>query len=82
METASLILGTYIITLVFTVSEGPYGRLYKLRQNKKVDDFGLLNCFMCTAFWVALILCLAFGRLDLLFIAWGGSTLLDRITNR
>lgn len=82
METASLILGTYIITLVLTVSEGPYGRLYRLRQNKKVDDFGLLNCFMCAAFWVALILCLVFGRLDLILIAWGASTLLDRITNR
>jgi len=78
-EFASLILGTYIITLFLTHSEGPWGALYKLRNNKAVDNFGVLNCFMCTAFWVALGLCLILGRMDLLFISWGAATALDRL---
>jgi len=79
MELASLIFGTYIITLVLTESEGAYGGLYKLRQNKKVDDFGILNCFMCTAFWIALLFCSVTGNLGLLFIVWGASTALDKV---
>lgn len=82
MDTATIILGTFAITLALTQSEGPYGLFYKLRQNKKVDNFGLLNCFLCTALWVSVILGLCMGRLDLVLISWGGSTLLDRIANK
>lgn len=79
MDTATLILGTYVITLVLTQSEGPYGKLYALRQNKKIDDFGVLNCFMCTAFWITLILCLFTGNWANFFIAWGGSVIIDKV---
>lgn len=79
MDYATVILATYAITLTLTESEGPFGAIYKLRTNKAVDNFGLLNCFLCTAFWVSLIICLIVGRLDLLFIAWGGSTLINKV---
>lgn len=79
MEPITLILATYAVTLVFVKSEGPFGSLYRLRQNEKVDNFGLLNCFMCTAFWIALIVCLIAGRLDLFFISWGSSIIIDKV---
>lgn len=79
MDYATLILGTYAITLVFTQSEGPYGIIYRLRTNKAVDNFGLFNCFLCTAFWVALLLCLLTNNLGLLLIAWGGATVINGV---
>lgn len=80
METiASIILGTYVISLVLTNAEGPFGLFYNLRQVKQIDNFGVLNCFMCTALWVALILAICFGRVDLLLIAWGGAVLIDEV---
>lgn len=82
MDIATVILATYAITLTLTWSEGPFGSLYKLRANKKVDNFGLLNCFLCTAFWVSLIVCLISNNLSLFFIAWGGATLIDRLVTR
>lgn len=82
MDAITLILAVYAITLTFTFSEGPFGLIYKLRTNKAVDNFGLLNCFLCTAFWVSLIACLIAGRLDLFFITWGGATLIDKVVNK
>lgn len=81
METiASLILGTFAFSLALTITEGPYGALYKFRRYKPIDDFGLLNCFICTSFWVALILCLIYGRFDLFLLAWGGANLINGVT--
>lgn len=82
MDIATVVLATYAITLALTWSEGPYGKLAILRQKPAVDNFGLLNCFLCTAFWVALIVCLISNNLSLFFIAWGGATITDRIVNR
>ena len=79
MTIASLILGTYTLTLALTESSGPWGLLERLRNVKWVSDFGLLECGLCCSFWVALALCIAFGRLDLYFIAVGGSVLLERL---
>ena len=76
---ASLVLGVYTITLALTESAGPWGLLERLRNVKWVSDFGLLECGLCCSFWVALGLCIAFGRVDLYFIAWGGSVLLDKL---
>ena len=75
----SLILGTYTMTLALTESPGPWGLLERLRNIKWISDFGLLECGLCCSFWVALGLCVAFGRLDLYFIAWGGSVVLERL---
>jgi len=77
--TASLILGVYVISLSLTMSEGPYGLFYKLRQIKKVDDFGLLNCFMCTAFWVAFLLCLITGHMSTFLFVWGLAVIIERV---
>lgn len=79
MDFISLTLGTYAITLILTQADGPYGLIYKLRTIKQVDDFGLLNCYFCTALWVALFLCLITGNLGLFFIAWGGATIIDKV---
>lgn len=79
MEVLSLIAGTYVITLALTESSGPYGILERLRNVKWIRDFGLLECGMCCSFYTALGLCMAFGRLDLYFIAVGGSVLLERL---
>lgn len=79
MESLAIILGTYAITLALTQSEGAFGSFYKLRKIKWVDDFGLLNCHLCTAFWVSLILSLSFGEPLMILIAWGASTMIDKI---
>lgn len=76
---SNLILGTYAITLGLTESSGPYGILERLRNIKAIKDFGLLECSTCTSFWVALGLCVAFGRLDMYFVTAGGSIVLERL---
>lgn len=76
---ASLILGTYALTLAATESSGPYGILERIRNVKPVKDFGVLECQLCCSFWVALSLCIAFERLDLYFVAVGGSIVLERL---
>ena len=78
---SSLVLGVYAITLALTESAGPWGLLDILRRVKWISDFGLLECGLCCSFWVALGLCIAFGRLDLYFIAVGGSIVLERLIN-
>jgi len=79
MEALVLIFGTYAITLALTESQGPWGLFYKLRKNKHVDSFGLLNCHICTALWVAMALGLILGHVELVLLAWGVSTLIDKI---
>ena len=79
MIIATLILGTFALTLAATESSGPYGILERLRNVKWVKDFGVLECGLCCSFYTALGLCMAFGRLDLYFIAVGGSVLLERL---
>ena len=81
VEIISLVLGTWVITAALTESSGPWGLLERLRNVKWISDFGLLECGLCCSFWVALGLCIAFGRLDLYFIAVGGSVLLERLVN-
>jgi hypothetical protein len=76
---AALILGTYAITLALRESDGPFGLLYRLRKVKAVNSFGVLNCHLCTAFWVSLALCAAFGMLWMTLVAWGASTLIDKL---
>lgn len=81
MEAIAIVIGTWVITTVLTSSDGPYGSLYKLREIKAVKDFGLLECHMCTAFWVALVLSLCFGQPIMILIAWGVSVLVDNLLN-
>lgn len=79
VEIISLVLGTYTVTLALTESAGPWGLLDILRRVKWISDFGLLECGLCCSFYTALGLCIAFGRLDLYFIAVGGSVVLERL---
>ena len=81
MIIASLILGTYVVTLALTESAGPWGLLDILRRVKRVDDMGLLNCSLCVSFWVSIIACLFVDRLDLMPLVWGGSVVLERLVN-
>jgi len=75
----AVILGTYVVTSVFVYSYGPFGVLEDLRNVPLIRRSGLLDCFLCTSFWVALVLCMVFGRLDAFFIAWGAATVLDKL---
>lgn len=79
MDAISLILGVYAFTLVLTQSEGAWGQLYKLRNDKYVDDFGLLNCFICTSFWITVLICLFTAHWGLFFIGWGGAIIIDKV---
>lgn len=79
MDTATLVVGTYAIATALTQSEGPYGALYKIRTNKKIDDFGLLNCYLCTAFWVAFLLCLITGHMSTFLFVWGLAVIIERV---
>jgi len=79
METLAILFGTYVITLVLTESDGAFGILHKFRNLKWVDDFGLFNCHLCTSFWVALALSLAFAQPLMVLIAWAFSTVVDKI---
>lgn len=79
MDFITLIFGTYAISLALTQADGPFGIIYKIRTHTAVENFGALGCFLCTAFWVALALCLITGNLSLLFIAWGGAIIIDKV---
>ena len=79
MIIASLILGTYALTLALTESAGPWGLLDILRRVKWIDNMGLLNCGLCVGFYVSIIACLFVDRIDLMPLVWGGSHLLSQI---
>lgn len=76
----SQILATYVITAVFLYSDGAYGILGRLRSNDKVMRFGLLECFLCLSFWVALLLILVGGGTwQSFFIVWGSAFIIDQL---
>jgi hypothetical protein len=87
----SAIFAVYYLTTVLTESDGAWGALARLRGNKAVDAFGLLNCFMCTAFWVSVpfgaVLVVEFGAawwlglISVLSIA-GIATLINKLSMR
>lgn len=77
----SLVFGVYVITLALTESSGPFGLLEKLRSIDIVERSGLLECYLCTSFWVSVALCVAFNRIDMILISWGVSTLIQRLYN-
>ena len=79
MIIASLILGTWVLTLALTESAGPWGLLDILRRVKWIDNMGLLNCGLCVGFYVSIIACLFVDRVDLMPLVWGGSVLLDKL---
>lgn len=79
MDTFSLILATYVISLVLTESEGPWGLLYKFRSLPTIDNFGLLNCYICTSFWVAAIVTMSAAHTELFFISWGGAVIIEKV---
>lgn len=77
MEAISIIAGTYAITYVITDSSGAWGVLERVRVNQYISRFGLFECFLCTSFWVALVL----SRFDftMLLLAWGVSFLAHQL---
>lgn len=79
MTEISLILATIALTYALTESEGAYGSLKWLRT--KTARLGLLQCGLCTSFWISLVLCVVFQRLDMMFISWGAFVVFDRVLN-
>jgi len=76
----ALILGTYAISAVFIYSGGPWGSLGVLRNIRAIKNFGLLECFLCTSFWIALALTLALHLPGwYILIGWGGAFLIDQV---
>lgn len=75
----SLLFGTFALSVALTESEGAWGSLKWLRN--KTVNFGLLQCFLCTSAWTSVALCIAFGRLDMILIAWGACVLVERLIN-
>lgn len=77
---ASQMVGAYVIAAVFVYSGGAWGSLEKLRNNLRVKDFGLLECFLCTSFWSALFMTfIAGGTWQTFFIVWGVSYIIDQL---
>ena len=76
---SSLVLGTYTITLALTESSGPWGLLERLRNVKWIDDMGLLNCFLCTSFYVSILACSVVGRLELIPLTWGSAVIINQL---
>lgn len=79
MTEISLIFATIALTYALTESEGAFGSLKWLRT--KTARLGLLQCGLCTSFWVALVLCVVFQRLDMMFICWGAFVVFDKISS-
>lgn len=77
MESVGFILATYALTIALTRSDGAWGILRRIRDNKHVSRFGVLECFLCTSLYVSLILCLLYGRFDLWLLVWGASVLIN-----
>lgn len=87
MTIVLLILATYLLTLALVYSDGAWGAVARVRSIKWVDNFGLLNCFLCTSVWVSAILCIVFLPFNLelilyIFAVAGAATALDRVTTR
>lgn len=79
MEIA-LILATYVVTCVFVYSGGAWGSLEQLRNKPWMKRFGLLDCFLCTSFWVAGIATLIAGaNIGQFFIAWAVAYIIDSL---
>lgn len=80
MATIALILATTALTWALLDSNGPFGVFYKLRQ--RID---MLECFLCTSFWVSIALWLVLSAysgtysLELLFISFGGANVSNRL---
>ena len=80
METIALIVAVYVISAVFVYSDGAWGFLYNVRKLQAVNNFGLLECFMCVAFWIALIACLiTWSPIWVFFLAWGVPVVVDHL---
>ena len=79
MIIATLILGTWVLTLALTESAGPWGLLERLRNVKWISGFGLLECGLCVGFYVSIFSCLFVDRIELMPLVWGGSTLIHQL---
>lgn len=80
MTEVSLVLAVYMISTALVYSGGPYGALERLREQEWMKDLGLLDCFLCTSFWVSMIVLFVPDIHDgFVFVAWGVSYLADKI---
>lgn len=80
MEVLALILGTYALSASLLYSDGAWGLMYRIRNNESVKDFGLLECYICTSFWIAALLTFVFGFVWWYgLIAWGATVIVDKI---
>lgn len=81
MDFAIGIIAVYVITSVFIYSSGPWRSLETLRNNQKMKEFGLLDCFLCTSFWVALVFGIISHRADVAIVAWGAAYFIDQVVS-
>jgi hypothetical protein len=56
-----LALATMYAAHAITSTDGPFFVFLKLRERTRHVLKGLLDCIVCTAFWVALVLLLLYG---------------------
>lgn len=78
---AIVLLITYALTSALVYSDGAFGIMYRIRDIEWVKDFGLLECYLCTSFWVGLVVSLLSGDIWLIGWAWGGSVIVDKFIN-
>lgn len=76
------LLDTYMLTLLLTSADGPYGVFTKLRG---IKGLGALKCFLCTSIWTGAVLALFLANTILEWPLYalalaGGAVLLDRLT--
>lgn len=76
MEAVAILL-TYSLTLSLTVSDGAWGLLAKIRNNERMKDFGLFECFMCVSLWVSMAVAIVLGDPILFAWGWGGSIIVN-----
>lgn len=80
MEVLALILGTFASTYALIYSDGPWGVIYRVRNLEAMKDFGILECFICTSFWVSIIITFTLGlHWWILLIGWGASVIIDKL---
>lgn len=72
------ILAVYALSWSLVYSDGAWGLLERFRSIKWVDSFGVLNCIVCTAFWVSIVV--YFLPFEAVFILgmWGAVVVLEQ----
>lgn len=78
-----------VITSSLVYSDGAWGIMEKIRSNKYIKSLGILDCFLCTSFWVSLPFTFFFAGYTGYFTGfilalgvWGLSYVIDMLINK